>query len=183
MARSESHSDSPSDSGGRVVAIVGATGAVGEVLLRVLEERSFPIRELRPLASERSVGSRVAFAGRDLPVELARPEAFEGADFVFFAATGSLSKDLAPEVASRGGIAIDKSSTWRLHDDVPLVIPEINGEAVEKHRGIIACPNCTTVGFAMATMTCYPTWPPAGRRCCAAATNRSMCGRTKALSD
>ena len=146
MARSESHSDSD----GRVVAIVGATGAVGEVLLRVLEERSFPIRELRPLASERSIGSRVAFAGRDLPVELARPEAFEGADFVFFAATGSLSKDLAPEVASRGGIAIDKSSTWRLHDDVPLVIPEINGEAVEKHRGIIACPNCTTVGFAMA---------------------------------
>lgn len=136
--------------GGYVIAVVGATGAVGEVLLRILEEREFPVRELRPLASERSRGSRVRFAGREHTVELAQPEAFEGASLVFFAATGSLSRDLAPEVVARGGIAIDKSSTWRMHDDVPLVVPEINGEAVEKHRGIIACPNCTTIGFVMA---------------------------------
>ena len=133
-----------------VIAVVGATGAVGEILLQVLDERRFPVGELRPLASERSVGKHVRFRGAELEVELARPEAFDGADFVFFAATGGLSKDLAPEVARRGGIAIDKSSTWRLHEDVPLVVPEVNGEAVEKHAGIIACPNCTTIGFVMA---------------------------------
>jgi aspartate-semialdehyde dehydrogenase len=132
-----------------VIAVVGATGAVGETLLHVLEERRFPVGELRPLASERSVGKHVRFRGAELEVELARPEAFDGADFVFFAATGGLSKDLAPEVARRGAIAIDKSSTWRLHEDVPLVVPEVNGEAVEKHAGIIACPNCTTIGFVM----------------------------------
>ncbi len=134
----------------RVVVVVGATGAVGEVLLRVLEERAFPVGELRALASERSVGQSVRFAGEAQRVEQARPEAFDGADFVFFAATGSLSKELAPEVVRRGGIAIDKSSTWRLHDDVPLVVPEVNGDALEKHEGIIACPNCTTIGFVMA---------------------------------
>jgi aspartate-semialdehyde dehydrogenase len=138
------------DAEGRVVAIVGATGAVGEVLLRVLEERRFPVAELRALASERSAGSTVRFRGRDVPVELARPEAFDGADFAFFAATGALSKDLAPEVARRGGVAIDKSSTWRMDPEVPLVVPEINPGALEKQRGIVACPNCTTIGFVMA---------------------------------
>src|SRR5262245_40756326 len=135
---------------GRVVAIVGATGAVGEVLLRVLEERRFPVGELRPLASERSAGRTVRYAGRDVPVEVARPEAFDGVDFAFFAATGALSKELAPEVAKRGGVAIDKSSTWRLDPNVPLVVPEINPDALEKERGIVACPNCTTIGFVMA---------------------------------
>jgi aspartate-semialdehyde dehydrogenase len=134
----------------RTVAVVGATGAVGEVALRLLEERRFPVGELRALASERSAGSRVAFAGRSLEVQEVRPEAFDGVDFVFFAATGSLSKALAPEVAKRGGVAIDKSSTWRLDPQVPLVVPEINPEALEKHRGIVACPNCTTIGFVMA---------------------------------
>ena len=134
----------------KVVAVVGATGAVGEVLLAVLAERRFPIRELRALASERSAGAKVAFDGRQVAVEPARAEAFDGADFVFFAATGSLSKDLAPEAARRGAVAIDKSSTWRLHDDVPLVIPEVNPQALADHRGIISCPNCTTIGFVMA---------------------------------
>jgi aspartate-semialdehyde dehydrogenase len=135
---------------GRTVAIVGATGAVGEVLLRVLEERAFPVRELRALASERSVGTTVTFRGKQIPVDLARPEAFDGVDFVFFAATGALSKTLAPEVAKRGGIAIDKSGTWRMDPQVPLVVPEINGAAVEKHQGIIANPNCTTTPVVMA---------------------------------
>jgi aspartate-semialdehyde dehydrogenase len=134
----------------RTVAVVGATGAVGEVLLEVLAERRFPVGELRPLASERSAGTTVRFAGRDLLVREAKPEAFDGTDFVFFAATGALSKSLAPEVARRGGIAIDKSSTWRMDPEVPLVIPEVNPEALEKHRGIVACPNCTTIGFVMA---------------------------------
>jgi aspartate-semialdehyde dehydrogenase len=135
---------------GYVVAIVGATGAVGEVLLRVLEERRFPVTELRALASERSAGRTVRFRARDVPVDVARPAAFDGVDFAFFAATGALSKELGPEVARRGGIAIDKSSTWRMHPDVPLVVPEVNGAAVEAHRGLIACPNCTTIPLVMA---------------------------------
>ena len=139
-----------SSNGQRIVAIVGATGAVGEVLLQVLTERRFPVGELRPLASERSAGTTVRFGGRDVPVELARPEAFDGADFVFFAATGTLSKDLAPEAARRGAVAIDKSSTWRMDPTVPLVVPEINPDALANHRGIVSCPNCTTIGFVMA---------------------------------
>ncbi len=134
----------------RNVAVVGATGAVGEVVLDLLAARRFPVGELRALASERSAGSTVRFAGRNVPVEEAKPESFEGIDFAFFAATGALSKSLAPEVARRGGIAIDKSSTWRLDAQVPLVVPEINPGALEKHRGIVACPNCTTIGFVMA---------------------------------
>jgi aspartate-semialdehyde dehydrogenase len=130
--------------------VVGATGAVGEVVLELLAKRAFPVGELRALASERSAGTTVKFAGRDVPVQEAKPEAFEGIDFAFFAATGALSKDLAPEVAKRGGVAIDKSNTWRMDPQVPLVVPEINPDALEKHRGIVACPNCTTIGFVMA---------------------------------
>ena len=137
-------------SNGKKIAIVGATGAVGEVLLQVLEERRFPVSELRPLASERSAGTTVHFDGRDLPVELARPEAFDGVDFVFFAATGNLSKELAPEAARRGAVAIDKSGTWRMNPNVPLVVPEVNPQALKDHQGIVSCPNCTTIGFVMA---------------------------------
>jgi aspartate-semialdehyde dehydrogenase len=134
----------------KVVAIVGATGAVGEVLLEVLRERRFPVRELRPLASERSAGQFVRFGDDEVAVQLAAPEAFSGVDFVFFAATGSLSKQLAPEAVKRGAVVIDKSSTWRLNEDVPLVIPEVNGQALAASKGIVACPNCTTIGFVMA---------------------------------
>jgi len=134
----------------RAVAIVGATGAVGEVLLRVLEERRFPVGRLLPLASGRSAGTSVRFRGEDFTVEEARPEAFEGIDLAFFAATGALSKTLAPEAARRGAIAIDKSNTWRMDERVPLVVPEVNSDALEKHEGIVACPNCTTIGVVMA---------------------------------
>lgn len=132
------------------VALVGATGVVGQTQLSVLEERRFPVGELRPLASGRSAGQTVRFRGEELKVREATPDAFDGADFAFFAATGELSKTLAPEAARRGAIAIDKSSTWRMDPQVPLVIPEINPEAVEGHAGIISCPNCTTIGFLMA---------------------------------
>src|SRR2546426_2030730 len=108
----------------RTVAVVGATGAGGEVVLRLLAERRFPVGELRALASGRSAGTTVRFADRDVEVAEARPEAFDGVDFAFFAATGSLSKELAPEVVKRGGIAIDKSSTWRLDENVPPLVPE-----------------------------------------------------------
>src|SRR5215475_9087120 len=139
-----------SKNGKRTIAIVGATGAVGEVLLQVLAERRFPVGELRPLASERSAGTTVRYAGTNVQVELARPEALDGADFVFFAATGALSKELAPEAARRGAVAIDKSSTWRMDSKVPLVVPEINADALAEHEGIVACPNCTTIGFVTA---------------------------------
>ncbi len=135
---------------GYVCVIVGATGAVGSVLLKVLAERDFPIAELRPLASQRSVGSTVRFGGKNVEVALTEPEQFDGADLVFFAATGSLSLELAPEAAKRGAVAIDKSSTWRMNDGVPLVVPEINEDALDEHRGIVSCPNCTTIPLAMA---------------------------------
>ena len=134
----------------KVVAIVGATGAVGEVLLQVLEERRFPVRELRPLASERSLGRTVPFRGADLAIAEAKGDAFEGVDLVFFAATGTLSRDLAPEAVRRGAVVIDKSNTWRMKEEVPLVVPEINAGALEKHQGIVSCPNCTTIGFVAA---------------------------------
>ena len=133
-----------------VIAVAGATGAVGAVLLKLLEERNFPVSQLKPLASERSAGTQVRFRGQNIPVEVAQADAFDGVDFAFFAATGSLSKELAPEVAKRGGVAIDKSSTWRMNDAVPLVVPEINPDALDKHQGIVSCPNCTTIGFVMA---------------------------------
>jgi aspartate-semialdehyde dehydrogenase len=132
------------------VAVVGATGAVGKTLLTCFEERDFPISRLVPLASSRSAGSTLPFRGAEIAVAEATPEAFEGVDVAFFAATGSLSKSLAPEAVARGAVVIDKSSTWRMDPAVPLVIPEINAAALDDHRGIISCPNCTTIGVAMA---------------------------------
>jgi aspartate-semialdehyde dehydrogenase len=132
------------------VAIVGATGIVGQTQLGVLEERGFPVGELLPLASGRSAGQTVRFRGEDVAVQEATPAAFTGVDFVFFAATGELSQTLAPEAVRRGAVVIDKSNTWRMDPRVPLVVPEINPEAVDAHEGILACPNCTTIGFVMA---------------------------------
>ena len=130
------------------VAVVGATGAVGQVLLRVLEERSFPVGELRPLASRDERTLR--FRGAEVAVAEARPEQFEGCDLVFFAATGSLSRQLAPQAVERGAIVIDKSGSWRMHDDVALVVPEINADALTAEPAIVSSPNCTTVGIALA---------------------------------
>ena len=132
------------------VAIVGATGAVGQELLTLLEQRNFPTANLRPLASARSAGSTIRFKGEQVQVQEATPAAFEGMDLVFFAATGSLSKELAPAAARAGAVVIDKSSTWRMDPNVPLVVPEINPEDLRWHKGIIASPNCTTIGLVMA---------------------------------
>lgn len=132
------------------VAVVGATGAVGQELLELLAARSFPVSRLLPLASARSVGQRVRFRGEEITVAEAQPQAFDGIDLVFFAATGSLSKELAPAAVAAGAVVIDKSSTWRMDPAVPLVVPEINPGALRQHRGIIASPNCTTIGMVMA---------------------------------
>ncbi|MFZ5827184.1 MAG: aspartate-semialdehyde dehydrogenase [Bacillota bacterium] len=141
------------------IAVVGATGAVGQELLSLLEARNFPVGTLRPLASARSAGSTVTFRGETVKVEEATPQSFEGMDIVFFAATGSLSKELAPAAAEAGAIVIDKSSTWRMNPDVPLVVPEINPEDLRKHKGIIASPNCTTIGLVMALKPLHDLCP------------------------
>jgi len=132
------------------VAVVGATGAVGKTLLACFEERGFPISRLVPLASSRSAGSFVRFRGAEIAVKEATPDAFDAVDIAFFAATGSLSKSLAPEAVARGAVVIDKTDTWRMDPEVPLVIPEINAASLDDHRGIVASPNCTTTGVAMA---------------------------------
>lgn len=132
------------------VAVVGATGAVGQELLALLESRNFEIDRLLPLASARSAGSHVSFRGEQIRVEEATPAAFAGMQIVFFAATGSLSKELAPAAARAGAVVIDKSSTWRMDPAVPLVVPEINPGDLKSHKCIIASPNCTTIGLVMA---------------------------------
>lgn len=132
------------------VAVVGATGAVGQELLALLEARNFPVGKLLPLASSRSAGSAVTFRGERITVQEATPEAFAGMDLVFFAATGSLSRELAPAAARTGAVVIDKSSTWRMDPNVPLVVPEVNPEDLRWHKGIISSPNCTTIGLVMA---------------------------------
>lgn len=132
------------------VAIAGATGAVGSVLLEILEERKFPVGWLRPLASRRSEARRVRFRGESLTVQPLASGAFDGADLVFFAATGELSKRWAPEAVAAGAVVVDKSGSWRMDPSVPLVVPEINAAALDGHRGIVASPNCTTTGIVMA---------------------------------
>ena len=132
------------------VAVAGATGAVGAEFLRLLELRRYPIRELRLLASRRSVGRTLSFAGDTLRVEELTPAAFEGVDHAFFSAGAGISREMAPAAAAAGAIVIDNSSAFRYDADVPLVIPEINGQDAFAHRGIIANPNCTTIVALMA---------------------------------
>lgn len=134
---------------GLVVAVVGVTGAVGQTTLKVLEERKFPVRELRVFASERSVGKTVRFAGESLRVEKLTAEVFAGVEIAFFSAGSAQSKEFAPPAVKAGAIVVDKSSAFRMDPDVPLVVPEINPHAVRSHKGIIAVPNCTTVVTVM----------------------------------
>ncbi|MBI3885366.1 MAG: aspartate-semialdehyde dehydrogenase [Opitutae bacterium] len=135
------------------VGIVGATGAVGQELIALLHARAFPVAELRLLASARSAGRSLEFAGEKLTVQEARPEAFDGLDLALFAADGAVARALAPEAVKRGCLVLDKSSAFRLRADVPLVVPEINLGAARDHRGIIASPNCST---AVALMGLWP---------------------------
>ena len=136
--------------GGYHIAVVGATGAAGTELLRVLERRSFPVAGLRPIGSTRSVGKSVQFCGESIPVEKLDAESFEKIDIAFFSAGGDVSRNHVPIACQADAIAIDKSSAFRMEPHVPLVIPEINGEDVRLHRGVIANPNCTTTVMLMA---------------------------------
>ena len=133
------------------VAVVGATGAVGDMMRRVLAERKFPLRAIKFLASERSAGSTVDFAGKAYLVEAIRPEAFAGVDVAFFSTPASVSREFAPVAARAGAVAIDKSSVFRMDPDVPLVVPEVNADAL-RHipKGIVATPNCSTTQMVVA---------------------------------
>ena len=131
------------------VAILGATGAVGQEFIRLIEERQFPFASLKLLASARSAGKKISVCGHEYTVEEARPESFEHIDIALFAG-GSISKTLAPEAVKRGAVVIDNSSTFRMDPEVPLVVPEINPEDIKKHHGIIANPNCSTIIMLMA---------------------------------
>jgi len=132
------------------VAIVGATGAVGQEFIRILMERRFPMAELRLLASPRSAGKKVPVGSDELEVQAATPEAFRGVDVAFFSAGGSVSKALAPAAAQAGAVVIDNTSAFRMDPDVPLVVPEVNADAALQHRGIIANPNCSTIIMVVA---------------------------------
>jgi aspartate-semialdehyde dehydrogenase len=134
---------------GQTVAVVGITGAVGQTTLKLLDERKFPVKALRVFASERSVGKTVTFKGETIRVEKAGGEAFKGVDIAFFSAGSAQSKELAPLAVKAGAVVIDKSSAFRMDPSVPLVVPEVNAHALTGHRGIVACPNCTTIVTVM----------------------------------
>ena len=127
------------------VAILGATGAVGREMMKILAERNFPVSELHLLASPRSVGQKVAWQGQELTVELACDEAFEGMDIVLGAAENDIAQRFAPAIVKAGAVFVDNSSAFRLDPNVPLVVPEINPQDALNHKGIIANPNCTTI--------------------------------------
>lgn len=135
------------------VAIVGATGAVGQELLTVLAERNFPVRSLRVLASARSAGKTVEFKGRTLEVETLTHDSFAGVQIAFFSAGGSISRAFAPSAVKAGAIVIDNTSAFRMTDGVPLVVPEVNPEQIAHHAGLIANPNCSTIIMNV------PVWP------------------------
>ncbi len=127
------------------VAILGATGAVGREMLKVLEERNFPVGKLKLLASPRSVGKLIPFKGENIAVELAEESAFEGMDIVLGAASNELAKQMAPAIVKAGAVFVDNSSAFRMDPEVPLIVPEVNPEDAKNHKGIIANPNCSTI--------------------------------------
>lgn len=132
------------------VAVLGATGAVGQEMIKILAERKFPVGKLVPLASARSVGKTVKFNGEEVAIQLACDEAFEGVDIVLGAAENDIAMQFAPAIVKAGAVFVDNSSAFRLNPDVPLVVPEINPEDVKNHHGIISNPNCSTIITATA---------------------------------
>ena len=135
------------------IAVVGATGAVGQEILRTLERRQFPVSQLKPLASARSVGKKVTFAGREIAVEELRDEAFADVDYALFSAGATRSRQFAAACKKAGAVMIDNSSAFRMNPDVPLVVPEINAGDLANHQGIIAVPNCSAIILGV------PLWP------------------------
>ena len=158
------------------VAVVGATGAVGPEVLAILAERGFPAAEVVPFASARSAGSRVGFAGEQLEVRELTDDALAGFDLALFSAGAGTSKRYAPEAVKRGCMVIDKSSAFRMDPQVPLVVPEVNPEAADGHRGIISNPNCSTIQLVVALK---PLHDPARIRNLTIATYQAVSGTGK----
>lgn len=155
------------------VGILGATGAVGQELIRLLHERNFPMAELRLLSSSRSAGKTQTYGDKTWTIREATPESFEGLDVCIFSAGASQSKIFAPEAVKRGCIVIDNSSAFRMESDVPLVVPEINPEATFAHKGIIANPNCSTI---ITLMGLYPLHKAFGLKSLIASTYQAVSG-------
>ncbi len=135
---------------GYVVAIVGATGAVGTEMIEVLEERKFPVSRLVPLASTRSAGGMVTFEGDEVPIEVLTKDSFAGVDIALFSAGADLSREFSPIAVKAGAVVIDNSAAWRMTPEVPLVVPEVNAHDISRHKGIIANPNCSTIQMVVA---------------------------------
>ncbi|MDQ0059718.1 aspartate-semialdehyde dehydrogenase [Paenibacillus harenae] len=132
------------------VAVVGATGAVGEQILKLLESRNFPIQELKLLSSARSAGIKLSFQGKEVTVQEATPDSFKGVDIALFSAGGDVTKALAPLAVQHGAVCIDNTNAYRMDEHTPLVVPEVNIEKVNEHKGIIANPNCSTIQMVAA---------------------------------
>ncbi len=132
------------------VAVVGATGAVGRLVLRLLEEREFPLSRLKPLASARSAGKTIEFRGESIAVEELRPEAFDDVDLVIASTPDDVAASFIPQAVERGAVVVDESGAWRMDPNVPLVVPEVNPEAAGRHQGILASPNCSTTQMVVA---------------------------------
>jgi aspartate-semialdehyde dehydrogenase len=135
---------------GYVVAVVGATGAVGTEMIEVLKERKFPVTRLVPLASTRSAGGTVTFEGNEVPIEVLTKDSFAGVDIALFSAGADLSREFAPIAVKAGAVVIDNSAAWRMTPEVPLVVPEVNAHDIQRHKGIIANPNCSTIQMVVA---------------------------------
>lgn len=127
------------------VAVVGATGAVGNEMIKILEERNFPVKSLRLLASERSAGKKLLFKGKEYPVEKLTPDSFKGIEIALFSAGASISKEFCPHAVKAGAVCVDNTSHFRMDKDVPLVVPEVNPQDIKWNKGIIANPNCSTI--------------------------------------
>ena len=140
------------------VAVVGATGAVGEQIINLLEKRDFPVGKLKLLSSARSAGTVVTFKGQEVVVEEATPDSFEGIEIALFSAGGDVSKELAPHAVRHGAVCIDNTNAFRMDPNTPLVVPEVNSEKIWEHQGIIANPNCSTIQMVATLKPLYDTF-------------------------
>ncbi|MGN6255601.1 MAG: aspartate-semialdehyde dehydrogenase [Solirubrobacterales bacterium] len=165
---------------GYKVGVLGATGLVGTTILELLADRAFPVAELVPLASERSAGKRIEWRGESLTVGAVSDESIQGLDLVLSSAGGSVSAEWTPKLVAAGATVVDNTSYWRMHDDVPLVVSEVNPEALEGHSGIIANPNCSTMQMVVALK---PLYDAAGIERLVISTYQAVSGTGKAAID
>ena len=162
------------------VALVGATGAVGSRFLRILEERDFPIKSIKLLASERSAGKKLTFRGKEYPVEVLNHDSFKGVELVLSSAGAARSKEFLPSAVKAGAVCVDNTSAFRMDKDVPLVVPEVNAHAIKRNKGIIANPNCSTIQMVVAL---YPIHKVAKIKRIVVSTYQSVSGTGKEAMD